>query len=258
VAAEVRYPPLDELAKGSPAGFHERIRAQFPIREEQNQLAISVGPGGPSTQQTLQQRFTRRDRLMSVTLGRDSVILETTAYPGWAGFSQTVLEIVRALETDARPDGVARIGLRYVDEVRVPASPQSVDDWKQWIDERLVAPFTLGTEEPPTNGTVVLQYGEPPGYVTVFRASPFASGRTVQEEGALRMPFSTPDGPYFLLDTDTSWVDPTGAIPEFTAEQISVVLEDLHRTSGGLFEASISERLKAEVLSRPREEVWSA
>jgi uncharacterized protein (TIGR04255 family) len=256
VAAEVRHPPIDEFATSIPTAFRDHIRDQFPIPEEQTQLSVSVGPAGPSAQQVLQHRFVRRDRLMSVTVGRDAVTLETTEYAGWTSFSGLLVDVLRALEEGRRPDGIVRVGLRYIDEIRLPEPPENFQDWSGWLDDRLVAPFMLNNELQLANGTVLLQYGEPPGYVTVFRAAPFAAGRTVQLGGALRMPVKTPDGPYFLLDTDASWADPDGQIPEFASGRLAEILNDLHKTCSRLFEVSITDRLREAVLSRPREEVW--
>ena len=256
VAAEIRYPPVDELAGGPSSGFREDIRDEFPIREEQPQLSLSIGQTGPTAQQVVLQRFVRRDRLMSVTLGGDVIRLEATDYPGWTEFRELLVRVLQALQRNTRPDGVARVGLRYIDEIRLPDEPDGAIGWQAWVDGRLVAPFTLENDPPLNNGTVVLQYGEPPGYVTVFRAGPVKSGRAVQQEGPLRTPFETPAGAFFLLDTDASWADPTGQVPEFSTDHIAEVLDQLHGSCHTLFEASITDRLRQDILSRPREEVW--
>jgi uncharacterized protein (TIGR04255 family) len=256
IAAEIRFPPQDSLAASIPEALRAHLRDAFPIREEQSQLALSIGPGGPMPQQNLVHRFVRRDRLASVTLGRDVVSLETTNYPGWAEFRKIIDGIVSALEEHAKPDGTNRIGLRYVDEVRVPNAPATIAEWSEWIDDRLVVPFTLENDPPLSNGTVLLQYGVPPGFLLVLRAGPVPEGRTVQVEGPLRMPFKTPAGPYFLLDSDASWADPLGQFPEFQSTQITGVLDALHDTCQRAFESAITDRLRIEILRRPREEVW--
>lgn len=257
MAAEVRYPLVEQLATSVPADFRERIRETFPIHEEQPELSVSLGGAGPSAQQIVRQRFLARDRTMSLTVGRDAVALETTHYSGWTSFRALFIEALSALETSVRVDGLLRLGLRYIDEIRIPHEVETVVDWKEWIDNRLLAPFTIDDAALPANATTVLQYGEPPGYVTVFRAAPFPKGRTVQAEGPLRMPFETPDGPYFLLDTDASWADPERQVPEFDLERITEIFNKLHEPSHRLFENSITPRLRTEVLSRPREEAPS-
>ena len=254
VAAEIRYPLVEALAAGIPSDFRESIRERFPIHEEQAEFSLNVGLAVPAPQQLVRQRFLTRDRTLSITVGRDAVILETTDYPGWALFRDLFLETLGALEASVRIDGLLRLGLRYIDEIRVPNPVAAVSDWAHWVDERLLAALTIDADQVPLTGTSVLQYGEPPGYVTVFRASPQPKGRTVQSEGPLRMPYETSDGPYFLLDTDASWSDPQGQVPEFSDERVSEILDDLHTPSNRLFEASITDRLRDEVLRQPREE----
>jgi uncharacterized protein (TIGR04255 family) len=185
VAAEVRYPPLDE-SPGALSELRERLRADFPVLEEETQLAISMGSGGPpSAQRVPRHRFVRRDRLMSLTLDREAITLEATQYGGWSPFSRIMLDALQRLEQVKRPDGIVRVGLRYIDEIRLPEPPELIDAWAGWIDDRLMAPFTLNSGTKLANGTVVLQYGEPPGYVTVFRAAPLSSGRRYQNSPPL-------------------------------------------------------------------------
>jgi uncharacterized protein (TIGR04255 family) len=254
----MRYPLVESLATGVPGDFRESIRETYPIHEEQAEFALAIGPTGPAPpQQAVRQRFLTRDRTSSLTVGRDALILETTDYPGWERLRETFANQLEALARSVRIDGVTRLGLRYIDEIRVPNAISSAADWDGWIDERLVAALML-EERPPTLGTIALQYGDGPGYVTAFRAGPLPNGRTVQSEGPLRMPFETPDGPYFLLDTDASWTDPGRQVPEFDLPTVVGILNELHEPSIRLFESAITDRLREEVLNRPREEVWTS
>lgn len=259
VAADVRFPPVDQLATEVPTSFRDHFRDRFPVVEPFGQLAISLGfpgPAGGMPQQLTLHRMVQRDRLMAITLGRDGLTLETTDYPGWADFSAVLTEVTDQLAVGCRPDGVLRIGLRYVDEIRLPEAPAAPRGWTAWIEPRLLSPLTLDDEEP-SQANITLQYGEPPGYVTVFRASPLAKGRTVNPDGPLRQPMAFPDGPYFLLDTDASWADPTRQVPGFEPDVIAPVFEALHTRCHDLFEASITRELRT-LLERDRTDVWGA
>lgn len=258
VAADVRFPPVDQLTAEVPGDFRASFKERFPVLEPMAQLALSLGvPGQPGTppQQIMLHRMLQRDRLTSITLGREGFTLETTDYPGWTDFSKVLGEVVEQLETAACPDGVLRIGLRYVDEIRLPTPPATTREWARWIDPSLMGPLNLGSHEPST-ANIGLQFGEPPGYVTVFRAGPVPRGRSVNQDGPLRQPFPFPDGPYFLLDTDASWADPDRQVPPFTRDLICSVFEDLHGRAHELFEESVTDDLRT-VLRQTREEVWS-
>jgi len=259
VAAEVRFPVVEALGVQVPQAFRDRLRERFPIQEPLNQMTFTVGatgPTGPLAQQAIRQRFMPRDRLMSVTVGHDAVVLETTAYETWTDFRDLFMEVLSGLADAQRPDGYLRLGLRYVDEIRVPEEVPTVADWRGWVADALVEPFTIDDTAPPTSATIALQYGQYPGYQTLFRAAPFASGRTVQDEGPLLVPFATPDGPYFLLDTDSSWFDPQSAVPEFDVAAMAEMFNKLHAPCKRLFERSLGQRLRPEVLDHLREEVW--
>jgi len=195
---------------------------------------------------------------MSATLAPNTIRLETTNYVDWTTFRDTFVDVLRALEATTRADGIGRVGLRYIDEVRLPDPPEALAGWSGWIHDRLVSPFSIDAGAPVSAGTVALQYGEAPGYVTLFRAAPFPSGRTVQQAGALRLPFDGGDGPYFLLDTDSSWVDPQRQVPEFNTDRIVEILEILHTTCHTLYEGSITDRLRDEVLRVPRPETLAS
>ncbi len=255
VAAEVRYPPADQFSGEIPPDLRRRVEAQFPILEPATQVTVTVGQIGQPAQATIIHRFLQRDRLMSVSISRDAVTLETTAYPGWESFSRLFVSMVGAIQETSRPAGVMRIGLRFIDEVRLPEPPADPQGWRGWIDDRLVGPFLLSDgARGPSAGTIVLQFGTAPGHLTVLRAAPVASGRAVQEEGPLRAPFRTADTAYFLLDTDASWADPSRLVPEFGVAHISQTLEDLHGPCHTLFESVITDRLRREVLMQPRRE----
>lgn len=253
VAAEVRYPPADHFANEVPADLRRLVEARFPIQESATQLTVTVGQISQPAQATMIHRFLQRDRLASLSISRDAVTLETTAYERWESFHQLFVSMVEAIEQSNRPAGVTRIGLRYIDEVRLPDPPAAPQGWQGWLDDRLVGPFLLNDgARGPDQGTIVLQFGTAPGYLTVLRAAPVPSGRAVQEEGPLRVPFRTPDSAYFLLDTDASWADPSRLVPEFRAPEISQTLENLHRPCHALFESVITDRLRREVLMQPR------
>jgi uncharacterized protein (TIGR04255 family) len=252
IAAEVRYPVLDALSVSVPEGLRDYLLESFPVRQDENQLSISVGSSGPIAQQTNQHRFSRRDRLASIVVGRDGLKFETTNYPGWSEFRTTLIDVLASLVEFAHPSGIARVGLRYIDEIRVPSPIENFSDWGEWIDSRLVGPFLVKHDPPLNSGTVLLQYGAAPGFVTILRAGPVASGRAVQDNGPLLMPVETPDGAYFLMDTDASWAEPSGQVPEFTVEAIANVADQLHSSCKQLYEESIQQKLRDEVLNQPR------
>lgn len=248
-AAEVRFPLLEELSSPGPSSvFREAIAARFPVHEQATEVSLSIGVAGQNAQQIVKHRFVARDRLMLATVARDSMVLETSDYQGWDAFKEVFGELLQALFTTHPPAGVLRVGLRYIDEIRVPDEIRDLGDWTPWLQPWLTTPLTV-RDEVASALNLALQYGEPPGFSTVFRAIPFSEGRTVQEEGPLRMPRATPAGPYFLFDSDSSWSDPDRTVPEFDVGRVIEIADELHRPCVELFEGAISDRLRDEVLN---------
>jgi uncharacterized protein (TIGR04255 family) len=261
VAADIRISASSALATAVPSELREHLRDDFELLEPVPALSVNIAVAGAAAtpvapQQVMLNRLIRRDRLVSLTLGRDSITLETTSYQGWTAFRGLLEAALRHIEQDSRPDGILRIGLRYIDEIRLPQSPATVGGWAGWIDEHLLSAFALDQHDEPTQGTIILQYGTAPGYVTVLRASAVPTGRVVQPEGHLRVPSGTPTDAFFLLDTDASWTDPDSQVPEFQSEFTLNVFDDLHARCHRLYEEAIEEQLREQVLRRPRGEVW--
>ncbi|MGH9044177.1 MAG: TIGR04255 family protein [Acidimicrobiales bacterium] len=45
----------------------------------------------------------------------------------------------------AEPDGIARIGMRYIDEIRGPdTNEENLSAWREWVDTSLLAPQLQG------------------------------------------------------------------------------------------------------------------
>lgn len=61
-----------------------------------------------------------RDRRTAITFRSDAMTVEVTDYPGWERFRTIIHAMVAARQDVAAVDGCTRIGLRYINEVRVP------------------------------------------------------------------------------------------------------------------------------------------
>jgi uncharacterized protein (TIGR04255 family) len=102
------------------------------------QISLAVTPTGTASPQTMQSvtipRFTVRDRTLAVAVTEDSMTIETTRYRHYPEFRETIERAVAAAAAGLVPDGVARVGMRYINEIRVPRIDE--DDpalWTSWI-----------------------------------------------------------------------------------------------------------------------------
>lgn len=253
MVAEVRHTLCDPLTDAQVRMITTAIRESLPIHDSVQEMSMAFGLDGegmapPHPQISFFHTWSSRDRRTVLEVHREMVSLKTTDYKGYADIRELLSLAVQAVSQAEHPTGYTRIGLRYVDEVRVPISDTSpVVDWSDWVSASLLGPTELNglggmglqSQEGvsmfscPRGSILVLRYGAQDDYVI---------GSTPQ----LRRPLPTP-GPLFKLDID-SFENQEELVPEFAVDAILSVCDRLHEPVAGVFEAVITEKLRKEVL----------
>lgn len=255
MAIEVRHPLCEPLERKQVTQLSARVRDLLPLPGDMTEVSMVV-QAGPNSQPFQEQvstsfpRWTSRDKRTALAIRSDSLVIETTEY-GSFGRVRKLLEVALAARVDiASPAGVERIGLRYIDEIRVPAeNGGGAPAWQEWVVPTLLGPAHVGSDldlvpaaseglvvfSSESNRALVLRYGAQNDYV-------------VQSTPALRRPLPHP-GPLFKLDIDSFWQ--SGAeVPEFDPGFILGQADTLHEPVRGVFESLITDRLRREVLRR--------
>lgn len=257
VAVEVRFPgpfeawPLPMTLQRS---FRDMLGDGWvieSIKAQRVDVAFAPAGGGQSVRQIVMPRFTVRNRTLAVAISEESLTIETTAYRHYPDFRAVLSAAFAGAAQFLRPDGVARIGMRYIDEIRVPGT-QNADapDWSAWLDASLLPPQL----EPMTDKgfasvawegvaqyagdreqTLVLRYGARDSYA-------------VNPSGLLVRPTVPPPGPVFVLDFDCFWQPKD--IPAFDAAGLTARCDDLRAPIRALFDLLITERLREDVFMR--------
>ncbi len=172
-------------------------------------------------------RLTSRQRTQIITVQPDTVTIEVSDYSGFDDFRPLLEAVVSGVEQVLRPDGVSRLGLRYINEITVP---ETVPDWSRWLNHSIVRQ-TLGDLAPSAwTGKVVYEVAPDQSLVLVYGTS---DSPIVSPSGPLRR-VSVPNGPVFLLDFDSFWQPPE--IPEFESGTIIEAADRLHAPLRGLFD----------------------
>ncbi len=233
VVAEVRYPPVSDGALAMPV--YRRIRnllgSGWVIHNATEQtFEAGVDADGPraSLRSEKYSRITSRQRTRIITAKPSNFTVEVVDYSGFPDFRDLLVRAGQAVENVLHPEGVVRVGLRYINEISVP---DQVPDWGAWLHPSLIAP------EPPreltlTEWTGTARYQMASDRFLVLRYGP-SVGPVVSPEGPLRRS-RLPEGPIFVLDFDSFWQPDD--IPEFTSERIGKVADRLHRPLRGLFD----------------------
>jgi uncharacterized protein (TIGR04255 family) len=265
VAVEIKFPGDvgSPMAIGIQRAFQEVLGEEW-IAEQIPQSALTFNVGGAmSMMPTLMGgqgafppgvilRLTVRDRTMAVAITGGSLTVETTHYGHWPQF-RSILETMISATTDVmRPNGVTRVGLRYVDEIRTENLVRP-DEWGEWLSPIALAPAApeMAAEGwRPLNWSGVAQYeiGEDRILVLRYGSQPEQPGFLVNPDGPLRRPGPRPAGAFFGLDFDSFWQP--SVVPAWGNVDLLQVLDELRRPVRALFDCIITERLVREVFNR--------
>jgi uncharacterized protein (TIGR04255 family) len=253
VAFELRYPPAPAFAtQDGVLPLYEALRSQFPIIGPPPQTTIEIGVGSMGQTHSLTNvpvRLMDRRRTLSAVIGPNAITVETTAYKHYEQFIDVVGDVLRVADRAAPIAGIQRIGLRYIDEVRVPGVA-TTNDWSGYINPALLAAVELhGTY---SVGTMqgIAEYRVSDREATNLRFGALA-GRVVDPSGPLRVE-AADDGPFFLIDLDSFWTAPDDELPAFSPDAVLEICTSLRRPIRALFEAAITDKLRDEVLRLER------
>ena len=251
VACEVRFPLAPALGEDTALpSLHRSFYKWLPIVEPGLETTMIMGPGAAQPPITTRNvRFVARDRRFGVLVAPTQVTVETTAYTRYPEFRASVERALKAVEAaDVSIPGLARVGMRYIDEIRVSEVDERLADWTGFIDERLSSAATLslaGREPSMAQGALQFELGESQRIVVRYGAM---RGQAVSD-APLRRRRREESGAYFLVDIDSFWTAEDG-LPEFTTEATLALCDRLHEPVWQLFEATVTDRLRDAVLRR--------
>jgi uncharacterized protein (TIGR04255 family) len=262
VIFELRYPTALFLDK--PDGreaIYERLSEAFPLLQTVNTVQLPFPPGtgaigasfGALSSAGSAIRMLNRDRSRSATLGPTSLQMEISIYDGFEDFAASIRQVLQAVAEVGSVQGIEQLSLRYIDEIRIPGVSDA-PAWAAYIDERLLGPGLFPAFHAHAT-EVSAHYDLGDGLALQMRAAsmPADAQPTVSPAGPLRLR-SSGLGPYFLLDTTGVWTLTNEEVPRFIVDDVLQLCERLHEPLHELFEASITEQLRDEVLRRESHE----
>jgi uncharacterized protein (TIGR04255 family) len=252
---EIRHPTTGYLSRGDVASLKQALVKVAPLQKEENvtELQMMIQPNAaPISNPTSKtnHRFLTRDRQTSITFGVDVIVIETTAYESWTDLKNLAAIAISARQNTSPADGVERVGIRFIDEIRAPVDA-SDPRWQGWVADSLLVPDLSNDELRPLQQQSVVQYAlTAPGETLTLRYGA-VNGPPVFVAGPNLVRADLPAaGPFFLLDTDAAWAPAAGQpVPELESEFVMNVAERLHEPVSRLFEELITEKLRKEVLN---------
>ena len=182
------------------APFHRAIKARYPLADKVPEmgLAVRLGAGNPQVQQDLRSfhwQFADPQNQWTVTLSQESLSIETREYASFGDFLLRLDEVVKALLGHISPTAFSRIGLRYINEIRLKDMA-----WTEAIQPAILGPvalpeFVRGVVQAVQE--ILLRYED--GHGVNIRHGLLPDGTTVQPR-----PGTEPStGSFYVLDFDT-------------------------------------------------------
>lgn len=249
VAAEIRFTDAARLRQQQTKdevaiALEERFPFAEPLQGTEINLKLVPGGGGSQIQERLGVVLKNANSTESLTIMSQSLTYETTAYSNFEELLGALTAACDALDAAKVRPAVQRIGLRYIDEVRVPEPVTDVRQWRRWIDDRLVGYLDVGPGGVPATGTQsVSTYDLGDGKGLNVRFAALNQGPVVAPQFLKRRAVAS--GSFFVLDFD-GFHDFTGqdAAP-LSAEIVRDSLSAVHVPCGTVFQRSITEEARA-------------
>jgi uncharacterized protein (TIGR04255 family) len=222
--------------------IHEALRGRLPVREDNSGPAM-LHPAIAGA------RFVDGAQHRAVTVGPSMVMVDTTSYSTFDEFSGFLGAVLDAVADVAPARACQRLGLRYIDEIRIPnAQPGNVQQWRDWINHELIPPVALRATEGYRDISGVIDDKRSDGFGVRFTWHT-GTGHVVQPQGPLLVPDASDPGPYFAIDTDSYWNFIPGAdILTLGDAALKRHVDSLHDPVHEFFEMSLTDRLRNEIL----------
>lgn len=248
VSFELRFPIRRRVANRTVwDAFEEVFAKDLPSVEllvrEDDELQLPVKQSEPVL------RRSTADRDSVVTLRYGALTVETTSYQSYAKLRSCISAAVKALESAPSAQSVTRLGLRYINELRVPSIEGRITDWKPYVNPSLLA---VTDHEPEGLRTSWVQGGigfHSEGKEHTFAAYGPLPHSSLEPDGVLQL--KKISGPCFLLDIDSFIVGSLKAPVATTRKEVLAVVDRLHEAVETVFNWSITEQLRKEVLRVP-------
>jgi uncharacterized protein (TIGR04255 family) len=246
VTAEVRYPYAPRLRQAETLDrIQLAIEDDLPIRktEQRSTIEFRLDSGLNKKQSVEVYRYLNRASTRSAVISPEAFSIETTSYTDFWEFLNLLNKVATAIAKEKAIPAVERVGIRYIDEIRVPEEIKDATEWSRWV-----APSLLPQLKPnigPLNasqGVARFETG-----VSTYLQFQYAAvdGAPVVGNVPLRRPNFPENGKFFVLDFDSFWQSSTPEdSKEFSIQFLEETLKRLHQPTGKMFQAAITDRLR--------------
>ncbi|MGW4227261.1 TIGR04255 family protein [Streptomyces bauhiniae] len=243
---ELRHTTSPRLSEADKAGLKALLANAFPIYRPAQQVEITLTNSGATETRAPCPRFMTRDFTEAITFRDDAIVVETTRYKRRSALRELLQLAVEARQKVSPVDGIERLGIRYVNEIRVP-NLEGPTGWQHWISGALTNIASIRTADTATQSWQGMAVFGNASRGVALRHGNF-EGYAVEPAGDLRRPAPAP-GPFYLLDLDAYWV-PEGDVPQLDWGNVEENFNAVGLSAYELFQELITDDYRTEVLER--------
>jgi uncharacterized protein (TIGR04255 family) len=232
--------------------IYKAVKETFPLPgPAPREVTFEINGDAPPTPRNSPAgfRFLDRPRTKSVVLTSRNLIFETSAYEKFEGFVEDALGVASAIAEIASIPAIAKIGLRYIDEI--PESLLPEPNWSKYLASPLLGILDHFKDESPSEFNFAARFKYEAERQLILRYG-LLSDPAVNPNGPLNIPHKT-EGQYFLFDINSFWDAPSDDIPAFDRKLVEDTLYALHDPVSKMFEDAITDDLRNDVLRKERQ-----
>jgi uncharacterized protein (TIGR04255 family) len=205
VLCQIRFSPVLRINQDDAViDFQEAIRRTYPRYAKQQGMSVLITPQGVQQQPVpvAQHRFDDSDGVFTAILTTDFVALETNQYTDVNDFVGRVVALAKAVEDHYAPAEIHRVGLRFINELRL-TSPDAKSEMRDAITPTLLG--ATGTDElidVVVGAQQILELAGDDTRMLVRHGLNAQGGTTVEQLVLQNQPNPDLAHPFYLLDID--------------------------------------------------------
>jgi uncharacterized protein (TIGR04255 family) len=256
VLCQVRFSPILRLRQDEAIiPFQEAIRAEYPRYLKAEGMGILITPAGVQSQPSGSpiHRFQDVHGRYTVALSDSFVALESSDYADVDDFAERLTGIGLIVQSEFEPAEISRVGLRFINELRLPTSNPKAEIVAAVTPILLGAAGTSEFLEAMLSVQQALHLAITDGQMLVRHGFHPNGGTTVDSLGGQVNPPPQNDlaQPFYLLDLD-AYLD--GSSP-YTVERIEDLLRSFNEDIRSFFAWAINEEYRRSNLGQVDEGV---
>lgn len=131
---EFQFSPSSPWDLAIPGLVYQKVQSEFPKRRQAKQVEVGLRAGTEGVEQqvrtTDRMQFLREDERVLIQVGQNLLAINhLKPYPAWEGFLPLIRRGFDTYCAVAKPTGIQRIGLRYINRIELPGPKVELEDF---------------------------------------------------------------------------------------------------------------------------------